>query len=272
MGRFLSALLILALGSAISPTATGGECPRIVSQSPYITHSLAWLGLDECIVGVSRYDAFDRPHTGGVTDPDRAAIAELAPELMLTSNWTDEETWQAAAPPGTRALRLAGFGSMAEVEANLRQIAEAAGLTDGPARAERFAQQWRDLASQVDGNGRALVVSACGGVPYSFGRGSYIHDLFATAGFEMVETHPKILHLKEGEAYPNLDTLVAAFEPDWLFVLTQRESEQCAALRPRQGVGVVGLDGEAFFHPAPTLLEGLEQLVQLRARWREATR
>lgn len=261
-------LFIFALIWASSGTAA--ECPRIISQSPYITHTLKWLGLGECIVGVSRYDQLDLPQTGGVMDPDSEAIAALAPGLMLTSNWISQEKWQAAAPPGARALRLDGFGAMAEIESNLARIGNASGLKDTEARVEKFAKRWQDLAGQVEGRGRTLVVSACGGVPYSFGKNTYIYDLFSAAGFRMVETEEKIRHLKPDAPYPNLDTLVAAFEPDWLFVLTRRDREQCAALKPRRGVGVVGLDGEPFFHPAPTLLKGLEQLVKQRERWREA--
>lgn len=265
MAVLLAALLPL-LGMSPVFAATSG-CPRIISQSPYITHSLQWLELKQCIVGVSRYDAMDRPRTGGVLDPDVDAIAALKPDVMLTSDWTAEEKWQGAAPQGAQAIRLLGFGSMAEIEANLRRIGDAAGLADADARADAFAQRWREAAARVNGRGRALVVSACGNVPYSFGPGSYIHDLFSAAGFHMVETHERIRHLKAGEPYPTLDDLVAAFDPDWLFVLTHRDRQQCAALKPRQGVGVVGLDGEPFFHPAPTLLDGVEELIEQRGRW-----
>lgn len=260
--------LIFTLFWASSTMA--GECPRIISQSPYITHTLEWLGLDKCIVGVSRYDELDLPRTGGVLDPDEEAIAALAPDLLLTSNWTSEQKWNAAAPAGARALRLDGFGAMAQIETNVRRIGEASGLEDAGARVENFAQRWRELAARVDGNGRALVVSACGGVPYSFGQDTYIYDLFSAAGFHMVETHQTIRHLKPGEPYPNLDALIAALEPDWMFVLTRRDREQCPALKPRAGVGVIGLDAEPFVHPAPTLLKGLEQLAKQRERWREA--
>lgn len=260
----LALILFLAWG----PAAAAG-CPRIVSQSPYITHTLEWLGLDQCLVGVSRYEDRDLPKTGGVLDPDREAIARLTPGLMLTSDWIDERKWQAAAPPGARALRLHGFGAMTEIEANLRHIGEAAGLADTDARAEAFSRRWRQLAVQVQGSGRALVISACGGVPYSFGRHTYIHDLFSAAGFQMVDTHENIRHLRPGEAYESIDALVAGLEPDWLFVLTRADRKHCAAMEPRKGVGVVGLKGEPFFHPAPTLLEGLEQLVRHRDRWQK---
>lgn len=268
--RVMAAVLLAGSIPFVAAGTEQTQCPRIVSQSPYITHSLEWLGLENCIVGASRYENGDLPETGGVMDPDPQAIARLAPDLMLTSNWTDEAVWQDAAPPGARALRLRGFGSMAEIETNLRHIANAAASEGADKRAQLFVQRWRDLARKVDGRGDALVVSACGGVPYSFGRNTYIYDLFASSGFRMVETHPNIRHLKEGEPYQSLDALIAAFEPDWLFVLTRRDKARCAALRPRSGVSVVGLDGELFFHPAPTLLKGLEQLVEQRGRWQNA--
>ncbi len=264
--RRLAFFLLLLLFNSVS---TAAECPRIISQSPYITRSLEWLNLDDCIVGVSRYDQRMLPHTGGVLDPDVEAIADLMPNLMLSSDWISAEQWQAAAPPGTVALRLRGFGSMAEIETNLRRIGGATHLEKTEERVQAFARSWRTMAGRVEGNGRALVVSACSGVPYSFGKGTYIFDLFSAAGFHMVETHGTIRHLKPGNPYQDLDELVAALEPDWLFVLTRHDRKQCAALKPRRGVGIVGLNSERFSHPAPTLLSGLEQLLQHRDRWRK---
>ena len=70
----------LALLLAAAPALAAGDCPRIISQSPYISHTLAWLELDHCIVGASRYDRGDHPDTGGILDPDGGAIAALVAE------------------------------------------------------------------------------------------------------------------------------------------------------------------------------------------------
>ncbi len=48
--RLLGGLLL-----AVVALPAAAACPRIVSQSPYITRALDWLGLERCIVGVSRY-------------------------------------------------------------------------------------------------------------------------------------------------------------------------------------------------------------------------
>ncbi|UQB41556.1 hypothetical protein JX580_07650 [Thiomicrospira microaerophila] len=58
------------------------ECPRIISQSPYITHQLDYLGIKHCIVGASRYNKeLGVTDTGGLLDPNQPAIQSLKPDL-----------------------------------------------------------------------------------------------------------------------------------------------------------------------------------------------
>ena len=83
--------LILCICSSFSflPAITHAEekeCPRIISQSPYISEMLDYLDMGHCIVGVSRYSKRDLPHTGGILDPDAEAIDALMPDLIITSN------------------------------------------------------------------------------------------------------------------------------------------------------------------------------------------
>ncbi|MBI3574213.1 MAG: ABC transporter substrate-binding protein [Gammaproteobacteria bacterium] len=255
--------------SSVAPAAAE-DCPRIISQSPYITHSLEWLGLKDCIVGVSRYDTLDRPRTGGVLDPDKTAIAALKPDLMLNSDWITEEAWQAASPADTRAIRLHGFRSMREVEDNLRTIAETVDQPAAKARAGAFVAQWREMARAVKGNNRRiLLLSACRGSPYTFGTDTWLHDLFTEAGFIDVETHSRLRHLKAENPVAALDDLVGKLKPDVVFVFERAHADQCAAILPRAGVRIVALDGEKFLHPAPVLLQGLDTLIANRAQWRK---
>lgn len=254
--RFLALLACLALAPAHAQ-----ECPRIVSQSPYITKSLQWLGLGRCIVGASRYDDLAVTATGGVMDPEYTAIAGLDPDLMVTSTWTDPAAWRANAPPGTRTLVLDGFGSMAEVAANLRRLAGAAGGTEARARADRFPAAWRKRARTVDGAGRrVLLLSACGGAPYSYGRTTWLDDLFTTAGFRLAETREGARPAGPGEPAEAIGALVARTRPDILFVFHDAGMRQCPLLAMELPVRIVPLNGEHFLHPAPVLLEGLAEL------------
>lgn len=258
MMRRVFALVLLW---SLAPAA-GAACPRIVSQSPYITHSLDWLGLKDCIVGVSRYDALDRPRTGGILDPDKTAIAALKPDLMLTANWVSEDAWRAAAPAGANAMRLDGFRGMRQVEDNLRTIAEVSGRPAAATRARTFATAWREKAKAVHGNSRrVLLLSACSGAPYTFGPDTWLHDLFTEAGFTNVETHPRLRHLRVENPVAALDDLIGTLRPELVFVFERKYSDQCAAILPRTGVHIVALDGEQFLHPAPVLLQGLDALI-----------
>lgn len=260
--RLLGALLLMLSLPAWA------ACPRIVSQSPYITHTLEWLGLESCIVGVSRYDMLPLPHTGGVMDPDVEAIAALKPELLLTSDWTPEEAWRQATPPGAKALRLHGFQNMAQVEENLRLIGEAAGLPDAAQRADSFAHAWREQAAAIGAHGiPALLLSACGGSPYSFGRGSWLGDLFTAAGFRVVGGDKQIIHFPADGDLSELRAAVKKYRPSVIFVFEHRETPSCNAALSQMGVKLVFLDGGLFLHPAPVLLKGLDELAAKRKQW-----
>ena len=248
-------LLVLALPAAAA-------CPRIVSQSPYITQALDWLGRGDCIVGVSRYDKRELPRTGGVKDPDVGAIAALNPDLVVVSKGTDPALLDMLEPEA-RILQVDGFDSMAETEAMLTSLAEAAGVTDGKAKVAAYAREWRARAAAVKGGGkRVLVISACSAQPYSFGRGHVVGDAFAHAGFEVVETAERIRHLRPGEEIPGIVAAVERFKPELLFSLTPENAETCSAELGLVSVPVVGLEGRHFFHPGPALLTGLAQLAE----------
>jgi ABC-type Fe3+-hydroxamate transport system substrate-binding protein len=262
MNRLLTLAMLLCL------SAPAAACPRIVSQAPYITRTLQWLGLEPCIVGVGNYDTLDLPHTGGVLDPDADAIALLQPQLMFNADWLEEARWQALAPPTARAVTLHGFLSMAEVEENLRIVGRAAQLDDAEARAASFAQAWRAAAAQVQGNGRrVLLLSACSGTPYSFGKNSWLHDLFTAAGFTVAEDAERLRHLRPGETITDIGTLADRQQAEVLFVFERKAAQQCALIRPQRPLPIVSLDGENFLHPAPSLLEGLAELQAKRAQW-----
>lgn len=261
------ALFIMLSGPPVTATAAA-DCPRIVSQSPYITKTLQWLGLEACIVGVSRYDTLDRPHTGGVLDPDADLIATLEPELLFTSDWTSAEKLAAVTPKETRSFRLHGFASMAEIEENLRLIGREARIRDIEAKVANFHLQWQGLASEVKGNGKkVLLLSACSGMPYSFGQKRWLSDLFTQAGFMNVETAEKIRHIKPGEKVTTINALINELEPDLLFIFERKQNKQCAFIKPKTPLQIINLDGDNFLHPAPVLLDGLAELRQHSSKW-----
>lgn len=248
---------------ALASLGASAGCPRIVSQSPYLTVALEWLQRGDCIVGVSRYDLRALPRTGGLIDPDGAVIAKLRPDLIVASNWSDADTMELVTPPGARMLRLDGFDSIAGSDAMLQQLAEASRAPDGANRIESFRRARRARAESVPGRGqRALILSACSGAPYSFGRRHYVGDAFVLAGFEVVETAPKIRHLRDGEEIPTIARLVEQRKPDIVFSLSRETAAYCYAEIGALPVRIVVLKGENFFHPGPRLLDGLRELAE----------
>ncbi|MBN1929188.1 MAG: ABC transporter substrate-binding protein [Chlorobiaceae bacterium] len=254
MKKIIMTLLLLLFAGAAR--ADG----RIVSQSPYITETLVWLGLGDRIVGVSRYDEFDRPKTGGVKDPDAAAIARLKPDYLFVSGWTNPEVRQRVTPPGAKCVVLHGFKSMAEIGGNIRAICGALGIPGGDGKAAEFDRQWRSAAAQLNGGGRrALILSSCQGDAYSFGVNTYLHDLLSRAGFNVVEEWPEIRHINPSELTGSVWELIEEYRPEIVFVL-RKDGYGCPVSIPDGKYRVVELDGEHFASPSPRLLDGLEKL------------
>ena len=248
--------------------AQANECPRIISQSPYITHSLKWLGLEKCIVGVSRYDRIDRPHTGGISNPDKEAIDSLMPDIIFTSNRTKSSVLNDVTPQGTQAYRLNGFNTMQQIENNLLTIGKAAGIKNISTRIDEFHHDWQKAIKQIDAQGKkVLLISSCSGSPYSFGKQTWLYDLFSQAGFDVVETHDKIRHIKKGKEIEAITGLLDRFKPEVLFIFERTLNTQCNLIMPKTPVRIVAMDGEHFLNPAPVLLKGLDELYQKKVRW-----
>jgi len=267
MGQLIRQLLWLGL-LLTALTAWGSDtCGRVVSQSPYITHQLRYLGLEHCIVGVSRYDPLPgRTRTGGIKDPDWAAIEALKPQLMLTSVWTAK-----AELPKTRTYqvhRLESFQSMQQIVQNLREISTATHQASGMAMAKAFERDWKRKALDVKANGRrALLLSSCTGQPYSFGKNTWLADLFVQAGFDVVEFETGVRHLARDQTATQVTQLIQKMNPEVVFVFTRQMGEACATVALPPNVPLVALNGAHFLHPAPVLLAGLDELLERRSEW-----
>ncbi|QID16675.1 ABC transporter substrate-binding protein [Nitrogeniibacter mangrovi] len=261
--RFLVACLMLALLGVAQ--ARAGECPRIVSQSPYLTMALQWLDRGACIVGVSRYDTFrpELPRTGGVLDPDAEVMTLLEPDLVVTSTWVDADVMALSVPRGTRVRRLGGFESMAQAE---RMLTDLARITGSPRadRAAGFHRAWRTRAAASGAHGeRVLLLTACTGTPYSYGRRHMLGDLFQTAGFDVVDADTRVRAVRPGEAFPTLEALLAHFRPDIVFTFDRAAAERCRVVVTQANQRIVHLSGDDFLNPGPRQLDGLEALARV---------
>ncbi|MDH5601695.1 MAG: ABC transporter substrate-binding protein [Gammaproteobacteria bacterium] len=253
---------------AANPQDDNTACPRIISQSPYISEMLDYLGLGHCIVGVSRYSKRDLPRTGGILDPDAEAIDALMPDLFITSNWTKEETIKKVVPKGTKVLRLASFNKMSQLEENMEAVIQATNWTHAQAKVNEFAKAWRHKVKQVKGNNKkVLLLSSCSGKPYSFGPDSRLHDLFTKAGFNVAESKGKIRHIRPGQEIENLNALANKYQPDFLIIFEQKQKQQCQMIMPKVPVSILIFDGRKFLQPSTVILDGLDLLISKKHRW-----
>lgn len=259
---------IFSVYASNQSTEKSNTCPRIISQSPYISDMLTYLGMEHCIVGVSRYSKRDLPHTGGILDPDADAIDSLMPDIFITSSWTKDKTIKEVIPEGVKTLRLKSFNKMSQLEDNMNTIIKTTNWKGASAKVNTFAKSWRAKVKQVQGNKKkVLLLSSCSGSPYSFGPNSRLHDLFTQAGFNVVETKGKIRHIKPGEEVETLNALLNQYQPDLLFIFEQRLNKSCQMMTPKVPVSILSFDGKKFLHPTTKILEGLDLLIKKKHRW-----
>ena len=251
------------IANDISPS-----CPRIISQSPYISEMLDYLGMGHCIVGVSRYSKRDLPRTGGINDPDAEAIDALMPDIFITSSWTKEKTIKNVIPKGVKVIRLKSFNKMNQLEENMTTVIEATNWHHAKPKIDEYAKAWRKKLKQVNGNNKkVLLLSSCSGKAYSFGPDSRLHDLFTQAGFNVVETKGKIRHIRPGEEIETLNSLIDQYQPNLLFIFEQKQKMSCQIPTPKVPVSILTFDGEKFLNPSIAILKGLDSLIKHQHRW-----
>ncbi|MFK5915225.1 MAG: hypothetical protein QM484_12705 [Woeseiaceae bacterium] len=244
------------------------ECPRIISQSPYISEMLDYLGMGHCIVGVSRYSKRNLPRTGGILDPDAEAIDALMPDLIITSDWSKEATLKSATPKGAKAIRLKSFSSMSQLEENMMTVIKATNWKQSIPKVKVFAKSWRKKVKQIKGNNKkVLLLSSCSGSAYSFGPNSRLYDLFTQSGFDVVETKEKIRHIRLGNEISNLTALADRYQPDLMIIFEQRLKKQCQMITPKVPVRILSVDGSEFLQPNTKILNGLDILISKKKYW-----
>jgi ABC-type Fe3+-hydroxamate transport system substrate-binding protein len=158
---------------------------RIVSLCPSTTESLVALGLGGSLVGVTRYCVHPRealegiPRVGGTKNPDLAAIAALAPDLVLCNA---EENREADVAELSRLHRvdLSHPRRVADVPPMLRTLGT---LTGAGESAEVWARGVEErLAAARPSRPVRFVYLVWKGPFMAASAGTYVSDLLATFG------------------------------------------------------------------------------------------
>jgi len=253
----------LLVAMACINVAFAGTCPRLVSQSPYITMALQWLARGDCLVGVSRYDRLypELPRTGGILDPDSDALNAIAPDLVFASMSSDEALITLSVPATTQVVKVGGFESMAAVDRMIVTLAERS-RSPHLEQARQFGARWRALAHASGARGqKVLLLTACTGTPYSYGRAHMLGDLFVQAGFDVVDAG-RVRALKPGGDFDGIEALVAHYQPELIFTFNRSTDDQCRVILGERAQRIIHLNGDDFLNPGPRQLDGLEALAK----------
>jgi len=190
-------VLLCACGKSEQPAARNGPPERIISLAPNITETLYDLGLEERLVGVSRFGTSD-------TDPDLAIVGDfmninyekivtLQPDLVILEKSSDSQKARLASL-GINYLET-GSLTLADIFDSIQQIGEKCGVMEqANDLLERLNDQMDQARNQPAHRPRTLIAfsdfsnqSRIEQV-YAFGAGCIHSELLAIAGGDNVVT------------------------------------------------------------------------------------
>lgn len=118
---------------------------RVISLVPSITETLLAWSVD--VVACTRFcEQPQLPHVGGTKNPDLAAIAALAPDLVVLDREENRREDADALASAGLACHVTHVLAVGDVDPELRRLAEAVGVIP-PARSET-ATGWRKLGDR----------------------------------------------------------------------------------------------------------------------------
>lgn len=219
---------------------------RIVSLVPSQTELLADLGLDEEVVGLTRFCVHPggwkarKPIVGGTKNLRLDRLAALRPDLVLANREENERAQVEAVAASGAPVYVTDVATVDDALAMIRSVGR---LVDRAARAEALAGE---IEAGFDALGAAEPVRAAYFIwrrPWmTTGGDTFIHDVMRRAGLANV--------FGERTRYPGVTPEeVAAARPDVLLLSSEPypfKEAHAAELEAATGVPAVLVDGEPF--------------------------
>lgn len=238
---------------------------RIVSLVPSLTALLAWLGLDEEVVGLTRFCVHPagwkarKAVIGGTKDVRLERVLELAPDLVL-ANWEENAREQ------VDALEEAGIPvyvtQVRDLAEDLRMVRDVGALVGRRERGEALARQTEQAFAALVGLEPLRALYLIWREPFmSVGGDTFVHAMLAEAGFVNV--------CGERERYPTLtpDEL-AALAPEVVLLSSEpypfQEKHRAEVAALVGEARVVLADGELFSWYGSRILRAPDYFRRLR--------
>ncbi len=246
---------------------------RIVSLAPNITEILYAIGADSILAGVTDYcdypsQAKQKPHMGGMINPNIETIVGTHPDLVLMSvegnSRLDFEKLE--------KLSIPVFATNPRtIEGVMKSILDIGTLTGAGQKAERFVAELRSRRDSIvaitrrQGRSRVLLVISLTPLMVA-GSGSFVNELITDAGGinlgtagkgsypifsreEILRLQPDEIILTSDIAIP-LDQLLQRF-PEW------------RTLHAVQQNAVSTIDASLISRPGPRVIDGLGRLARI---------
>ncbi len=240
---------------------------RIVSLVPSQTELLHWLGLEDKVVGITRFCVHPEPWreektvVGGTKQLNQGTVSELQPDLILANK--EENT--AEMVEALEALAPVYVTDVATLSDALDMIESVGRLTGTSEAADNLASQIDVRFSSLPSFAPLRAAYLIWRDPYmTVGGDTFIHDMLRHAGFVNVfsnqRRYPELT--PEDLAAADLDVLLLSSEP-FPFHRERYEKEISGAL---PGLRVEVVDGELFSWYGSRLLSAPDYFIEVRER------
>lgn len=239
---------------------------RIISICLAITETLFSLGLDDYIVGRTKYCIFPKEKVGqiqvvgGTKEVDIEKIKQLQPDLILA----EKEENTAEIVQQLEKIAPVFVAEVQSIEDGHRLIQTLGRLTNSEEKANRMIEISRGGFGALPQHQLGKMAYVIWRKPYMVvGETTYIHDVLKRLGFQnpfanVESRYPAVT--KEQLIEANLDVLLLASEP---FPFSERYLAEFQAFLPNTKIILV--DGEMFWYGAKMIeaIDYFKELIQL---------
>lgn len=239
---------------------------RIVSLAPSATATLAALGVDDRLIGVTGHCEVDRPVVGGWLTPDYEKIAALSPDIVCTSDGLQREIRDELIDRGY-SLHHDEPSRLDDVLAGFESLATAVGCpaagVDLRAEAERRLAAVETQVDRVlaDGDHQRPVVYSEEWSDPPMAAGNWVPDAIRAAGGRYPFVDP-------GARSREVDyETVIASDPDHVVFHICGTGDQVPSTRLSDrgwelDAAVHVVDDSLLNQPSPRLIDGIELLAE----------
>jgi len=256
---------------------------RIISLAPNITEIIYFLGLDDRLVGVTRFSYFPReaqqkPKVGVYTSISVERVITLNPDLVIATadgnKRGDVEMLEEAGIP----VYVINPRKVYQVLDTIERLGEVCGVT---ARAKRQVTCLRErvqrVVRSVENRPRPLVFLTINVKPFiSVNKNTIHHDVIHLAGGrnmtgDQAITYPKLGMEAVIQRKPDV-IIISSMERGGEYEKARKRWFQWSVLPAVQNGNVHLIDSDLIDRPAPRIVRGLEEMARLihpEIQWHE---